>query len=116
MKLQLHSLFVLLTVALVVPVIACDDDNGGSSGEAKVGNSCSKSEGEGLGINGCDGQDILSCSSLSDFKWTKGITCPENETCTVAADMKSASCEAASSTAADYGTGDTGHVTLPAGE
>ena len=97
---RLQSIFFVLSIAVVGPLAGCDEDEGdgggGGSGEAKVGGSCDKDKAGTSGLNACDGKDILACSALSDYKWSKTLTCGENETCKVAADMMSAQCAMAS--------------------
>ena len=70
--------------------MACGGGAGG--GDAEVGASC-----EGIGASeariACSGNQIIFCSSYTDYVYTVQNECSEGQTCSVAEDGRSASCQ-----------------------
>ena len=92
---------IVLLVASAAFLFACN--KGGEGGDAKTdeataggapkaGGSC-KGMSASSGAIACEGNDIIFCSSYSDYKWKKQRTCAAGAKCVPAPDGKAASCK-----------------------
>ena len=81
----------ITTAILMLLSLALACGGGGSGGDAAVGASC-----EGIGASeariACSENNIIFCSSYTDYKYKVQSECGEGSTCQVAEDGKSASC------------------------
>lgn len=65
----------------------------GGGGPPSVGDSCEGQVGAGSALMACNGQQLLFCSSFSQYAWQQTQVCPEGTTCRVSEDMTEGSCE-----------------------
>ncbi|MEQ8353143.1 MAG: hypothetical protein RH862_16820 [Leptospiraceae bacterium] len=81
----------LIAGALLFAAVSCGGGSG-SGGDPKIGDSC-----EGISAVeariACSENNIIFCSSYTDYEYKLQSECGEGRTCEVAADEKSASCK-----------------------
>ncbi|MCB1139013.1 MAG: hypothetical protein KDK23_09670 [Leptospiraceae bacterium] len=81
----------LMAAILFSLLISCGGGGNGSGGDPKVGDSC-----EGISAVeariACSENNIIFCSSYTDYKYKLQNECAEGTKCSVAEDGKSASC------------------------
>jgi hypothetical protein len=98
----------LVAFGLVLGLAACGSESEGAeetastetttegaapSGPPSVGDSCEGQVSAGSALMACNGQQLLFCSSYSDYAWQQTQECPEGTTCTVSEDQSEGSCE-----------------------
>ncbi len=87
---MLEKCLTFLAGATMLLVVSCGGS--GSGGDPKVGDSC-----EGIGAAeariACSENNIIFCSSYTDYEYKLQSECGEGRSCEVATDGKSASCK-----------------------
>ncbi|MCB1306349.1 MAG: hypothetical protein KDK37_18800 [Leptospiraceae bacterium] len=87
----LKSVFYGLSPLVLVFALQCGGSNA-AGGDPKVGDTC-KDLGPMDARIACSDNNIIFCSSYSDYKYKLQRECDEGTTCKVGADGKSASCQ-----------------------